>query len=328
MNLFNFPVINIAVAIIISWALFAIFCSLVYEAFAQLKAERGRFMKKYILLQLQDFPNGVNWGSLLYMHGNVDMLSRAPGKPSSDVQPCLFAETLIDVVATAHLVQVQRLPADLEYVTNGNVVYVNGTLANFKKATQTLLPSDMMMFLTQALKSAELNSIQSEAIDESVVYKKLVANIQNWYTELTQRLTLWYKKKTRKYLFVIGALLAFFVNVDSIQLFGVYRDYPAKSQAVASFYNSNAGQLQSDSTNLKIVLDKLGALQKETLLPVGYDFSAIHLAMLDKKIPQPQIHAKTYWFWKIIGVLISGFAASFGGPFWFDVLKKIYSKNP
>ena len=104
MNLFNFPVINIAVAIIISWALFAIFCSLVHEAFAQLKAERGRFMKKYILLQLQDFPNGVNWGSLLYMHGNVDMLSRAPGKPSSDIQPCLFAETLIDVVATAHLV--------------------------------------------------------------------------------------------------------------------------------------------------------------------------------------------------------------------------------
>jgi hypothetical protein len=79
---------------------------------------------------------------------------------------------------------------------------------------------------------------------------------------------------------------------------------------------------------LKILLNKLDTLQKETLLPVGFDSSAIHLAILDKTIPQPQIHEKGFWFWKIIGILVSGFAASFGGPFWFDVLKKIYSKKP
>jgi hypothetical protein len=28
---------------------------------------------------------------------------------------------------------------------------------------------------------------------------------------------------------------------------------------------------------------------------------------------------------KIIGLVITGFAASFGAPFWFDVLKKAYS---
>jgi hypothetical protein len=62
MSFFNIPIINIALAIIISWALFAMLCSFAYEAFAQLKAERGRFMKNYILQQLQDFPNGINWG--------------------------------------------------------------------------------------------------------------------------------------------------------------------------------------------------------------------------------------------------------------------------
>jgi hypothetical protein len=102
-----------------------------------------------------------------------------------------------------------------------------------------------MVFLTQALKSAELNNIPGKAINESEVYKKLVENIERWYTELTERLTLWYKKKTRKYLFIIGAVLALFLNVDRIQLFGVCKASPAKSQAIVSFYNRNAGELQS-----------------------------------------------------------------------------------
>ncbi|HEX5154593.1 MAG TPA: hypothetical protein VFW07_24270 [Parafilimonas sp.] len=317
MNFFDIPIINIAISVIISWALFAIFCSLAYEAFAQLKAERGRFMKNYLEQQLQDFPNGVNWATLIYNHGNVDLLSRTPGKPSSDIDPHLFAETLVNVVANAQIVQIQpglQAPA-----------YTNTILADFKKATQTLLPSDVMMMLTQALKSAELNSISGDAIDENVVYKKLVENLKNWYIELNQRLTLWYKKKTKKALFITGAILAFFINVDSIQLFNIYKDSPAKRQAITSFYNANAGKFQSDSVDLKILLTKLDTLQMQTNLPVGFDSSAINLAIIDRKNEQSRTHHWWFWIWKIIGVLLSGFAASFGGPFWFDVLKKAYS---
>jgi hypothetical protein len=33
------------------------------------------------------------------------------------------------------------------------------------------------------------------------------------------------------------------------------------------------------------------------------------------------------WLFKIGGVLITGFAASYGAPFWFDLLKKIYQRK-
>src|SRR5438309_1236748 len=108
--MFSISVISVAFAIIISWAFFAMLCSFVHETIVQVKAERGRFMRKYLFKQLQDLPNGVNWASLLYLHGTIDLLSRDPDKPTSEIQPDVFAKTLIEVVGSAHIVQMQ-LPA-------------------------------------------------------------------------------------------------------------------------------------------------------------------------------------------------------------------------
>ena len=103
----SIPFLATAIAIVISWALFAILCSLAQEAAAQVIADRGRFMRTYLLKQLQDLPNGVNWAALLYLHGSIDMMSRADNKPTSYISPDLFAKTLIEVVGNSHLVQMQ-----------------------------------------------------------------------------------------------------------------------------------------------------------------------------------------------------------------------------
>src|SRR4051812_1873697 len=104
MNIFSITIVSIAISIIISWALFAIFCSILHEVFAQIKAERGRFMKEYLSRQLKDNSNGVNWASMLYLHGAVDLLSRTTNKPTSEISPRVFAESLIDVVGNSHIV--------------------------------------------------------------------------------------------------------------------------------------------------------------------------------------------------------------------------------
>lgn len=73
------------------------------------------------------------------------------------------------------------------------------------------------------------------------------------------------------------------------------------------------------------MFNKLDSLQKATILPVGFDSSIVKLAIGNRENKPPEINTFWFWFWKIIGVLISGFAASLGAPFWFDVLKKAYS---
>lgn len=320
MNVSSLPVVSIALAIIISWALFAIFCSLVLEAIAQVKAERGRFMKNYLLKQLWDEPNGINWASLLYLHGSIDLLSRAPDKPTNDIAPKLFAESLIETVGNVQLAKMSNEAGVKEYN--------HPALANFKKAIQVMKHSDVMAFLKQSLQSAEMKTLAQTPGNEGLVYENLVNNIQEWYVEFTQRLTTWYKKKTRQRLFILGALLGLLINVDSVELFGIYKNTPATREALINYYQKNAVALEqlanrNDSgvnnneakTQLAAFKQKMDSLDKSIQIPIGTPYSFV----LHPKQP-----LKT-WLLKLLGVLVSGFAASFGAPFWFEVLKKYFS---
>jgi hypothetical protein len=292
----------------------------VHEAIAQIKAERGRFMKYYLHKQLWDEPNGINWASLLYLHGSIDLLSRAPDKPTNDIAPRLFAESLIETVGNVQLVQMSDEAAE--------IAYNQPALANFCKAIQLLKPSDVMAFLKQSMNSAEMQALAQTPGNEGLVYENLVNNIQQWYVEFTQRLTTWYKKKTRQRLFILGALLGLMINIDSVQLFGVYKNTAGARESLINYYEKNAVALEQlanrkDSgvniTQTKKQIagfqQKMDSLNKSIQLPVGIQYSfVLH--------PQQLWDA---WILKLLGVLISGFAASFGAPFWFDVLKRYFS---
>lgn len=346
MNLFSIPIVATAIAIIISWALFAIFCSLLQEAVAQLKAERGRFMKQYLFSQLKDNPNGINWASLLYMHGAIDLLSRTANKPTNDISPRLFAQTLIEVVGNAQLVQMQIPALQKQQAAAGTSVYQQPTLYNFHAATQVLKPSDMVSFFNQAITAATIKAGKDAAgaLNESDVYKNLQEHIENWYTEFSERLTLWYKKKTRQRLFMLGALLALIVNVDSIQLFSFYNDNADARNSVISYYQKNGDALSKLASSLndsnkikqpatdsllkqaKVFYNSVDSLKKMANLPIGYQYS-----ILSKWKPVLKNWDKDSWakaLWKLLGILMSGFAASVGAPFWFDILKKAYSSKP
>jgi hypothetical protein len=328
MEISSIPFLATAIALVISWSLFALLCSFIHEAIAQIKAERGRFMKDYLLQQLQDIPNGVNWASLLYLHGPIDLLSRTTNKPTSDIAPHLFAESMVEVVGKAHLVQIQIPTLSKELRT----VYAQPVLNNYKIATHILKPSDVASFFAHALQSAELQASKNDkgVINETDVYRALVANIESWYVEFTQRLTLWYKKKVRLWLFSVGVLLGIVINVDSIQLFSFYNANADERNAVIILYQSNADTLSSLAHRLErdpshtISIDSLRTLSKwyiakadsmrvTAALPVGYDYSIL------KQFKQESWPQRLF---KLLGILISGFAASFGAPFWFDLLKK------
>jgi len=391
MNLFSIPIVAIAISIVIAWALFAILCSLIHEAIVQIKAERGRFMHFYLLKQLQDLTNEINWGNALYQQGNVSLLSRDIRKPSDDIDPAVFANTIIAAVGNSHILQskLQSLGAEHKNSTEIKsedtkyegaspassgleaIVYNNRLLYNFKAAVSYLKPSEQISLFISALEHAEAQSaLTGGTINEQQVYQHLVENLQNWFTELTQRLTLWYKKKTRRRLFWLGLLLAIVLNVDSVQLFTIFKANPDTRNKVIDFYQKNAGYLNgianqldsgmtlkkndtimvhsnmyTDTAKLKKQVDsllrqrkindnqlihnidslhamaktyttKVDSLIKSADLPIGIQYNIIN---------NPCNIISWEFLLKLIGFLISGFAASFGAPFWFELLKKVYS---
>lgn len=238
MTLPDIPILSTAIAIVISWALFALFCSYLLEAWVQIKADRGRFMKNYLYQQLMDEPNGINWADRLYSHGTIDLLSRDPKKPSNDISPKLFAATLVDVVGSSHLVQSQ-IKSFRELDTPVN--YKSTLLKDFKYGTLILNSSDVVTLFRQAIAYAELKATkdQNGASNEVEVYDYLIGYLENWFTEFSQRLTLWYKKQTRERLFYLGVIMAVIINVDSFQLFNFYENDPRAAAQVIQFYNEH-----------------------------------------------------------------------------------------
>lgn len=324
MDLQSIPIVAVAISVVICWSLFSLFCSFVQEAIAQIKGERGRYMKKYLFKQFYDQPNGVNWASMLYMHGSVDLLTRAANKPTSDIHPRIFAETLIDVVGKAHITQINK------ETVQDQLNYQSPLLNNFKAATLCLQQSDVVGFFQQAMTSAEMMAGTNGVPDESAIYKSLVDQVEQWHGEMMQRLSIWYKKKTKVWLFVVGSLLAIIINVDSIQLFGHFSDSPASRKVMMDYYEANADRLEklavnSSADSSAVYIERLGVLKnemdslaKKAELPVGIKHSLFRESGRENR----------NYFLAVLGFLLSGFAASAGAPFWFELLKKAYSAKP
>ena len=65
MEFSSITILTTALSIVICRALFPMACSFIREAFAQMKAERGYFMKEDVYKQLQDLSNDINRVALL-----------------------------------------------------------------------------------------------------------------------------------------------------------------------------------------------------------------------------------------------------------------------
>ncbi|MFT3796732.1 hypothetical protein [Flavobacterium sp.] len=239
MDIFSLPIVEVGLSIIISWALFAIFCSMIHETLVQIKSERGRFFKKYILQQLYDNPNKINWGSMLYTNSAVDLLSREHNKPASEITPKIFSEALIEVVANAHLVQSSK-NGDPNYQPTFN----NPLLSDFEYGTKILLPSSVIDFLKSALTKARIKATTDGLLNEDLVYKQLIEDISDWYAQLCTRTSIWYGKATKMRLFFLGLIISVALNINSVTLFKYYNDNPTARKAVIAYYQKNKVALE------------------------------------------------------------------------------------
>lgn len=338
MDIFSLPILEVAVSIIICWMLFSIFCSMIHETLVQIKGERGRFLKKYILKQMYDNPNQINWGSLMYTNSNIDLLSRAYNKPSSQISPKIFSETLIETVAHSHMVQ--SLKATIPAVTE----YKSPLLNDFAYATKVLIPSDVMTFLQGALERSRIKAVNENGIDEEKLYNVLVEEVSGWYGQLCDMTTIWYKKATKTRLFFMALIISVAINVDSVKLFEYFTDNPEARSEVLKYYAANeaylekmahkydasAGadlsverkaELDSIKADLKVFTAKTDSLIKANKIPVGWDFSEKNApATKDAKVAEQGSGKNSVPFWGL-GFVITAFAASMGAPYWYSVLK-------
>ena len=140
---------------------------------------------------------------------------------------------------------------------------------------------------------------------------KLRLEIEHWYDDAMNRVSGWYKRKSHVWLLVFGVLVAATWNVDTLQVVDKLWNDPAARAAVLSQADHAAQAPDTDE------LEKLaGSYQdvKALELPVGWTGGGSD---------SPRAFPDSINLTKILGLLLTALAVSFGAPFWFDALSKL-----
>jgi len=187
---------------------------------------------------------------------------------------------------------------------------------------------------TDKLKSS-IEFIQNEEVKNQIVaYAEGVeskvdafkSNVEQWYENVMDRTSGWYKRQTQAILFGIGITIASSFNADVISIYQQLSSDPKLALQIAS--QAQAFVLEQDqrpdvylNEGEKILTpDDIGKLKKlisndiaSVRSPLGVGWG---LVKFDEMGWQD-------WLLKFGGWLVTAFGIMLGAPFWFDLLRKL-----
>jgi uncharacterized protein (DUF486 family) len=357
---FSSTIVQVAISVVISWALFAILCSMIHEVIVRLKSERGRFYRTKINNKLFDRSNQINWGILIYNDSSIKLFTKSEKAPPAEIDSKTMAEVLVNTVANCQAAQILKFNHP-----NETDLFQQKLLNNLDFAITNLGQSDVIVMLRKTFDKAKIKAFENQSYNEEKLYNILLKELTIWFDQFNSRTSAWYKKLSQKRLFALGFLVAVVTNVDSIALLEYYKGNPTARIAMIDFYAKNKQQLEAltvkydtirqvtqlDSlalsetkANIAGLANQIDSLKNNLELPVGWDQAfrdAVKMkpnksqqnnenSRIDDGQKIPINSGVTTLFgiplsvilFKILGFVISGFAASLGAPFWFDLLKK------
>lgn len=198
-------IIEIIISLMLVYAILSILTSLLVEWQNSRNKTRGIMLRQAIFQMLNDSLN-LNYGYLLLKHPLVNsMNNKEENRPFQYLHSGIFADALIDVISDQ---------ANVGLPVNANISDVqqpkpNNAVELFEKGIEQMNDSSFK------------NMLQSLSLKSGGNYEKLKESIAEWYNRNNERTSGWYKRKQKKLSFVMGLLVAFVLNADSIHLFKV-----------------------------------------------------------------------------------------------------------
>lgn len=309
--MFGSTILDVAIGIIFVFILVSIICSAIREGFESLLKTRAAHLEHGIRELLND-RGGNGLAKDLFQHPLVAALydndyesARRPhdgtarpwalargGKLPSYIPSRSFALALMDLAVRGREITPEN--------SSGGAPAIS--LQSLREGVGSLQNEKVQRALLTAIDSAQgdLNRAQ--------------ANLEAWYDSAMDRVSGWYKRSTHFVIFFIGLFVAVTLNIDTTAIARhLYRDTGARAAAVAA-----AGALSAAGTTAGIGYEEARAELDSLRLPIGWSNREARPKGLDP--------FREFWVWSVvpvIGWLMTAAAATFGAPFWFDVLNKV-----
>lgn len=299
--MFNSATLDVVIGLVLLYSLLAILASTINEFLASLAEWRSKNLE-IGLRNLLD-GNDAAGAALLdrfYEHPLIRGLHTrrffAPGGPNSSKKPSyiparLFVSALEDIL----------LPTDRQAGPQ--------TLQDLRASASALPPGDTRDALIALLDGAGGD------------LKKGREAIEHWFDDAMDRLSGWYKRQVQVIIFVISLATAFALNADTLTITNTLIHNPeirafvvARAEQVAVQTPGPNGETPEASfKEVQTALEDVGSLQ----LPLGWKNGWEDLRAV---LPWTDLQA---FVLKLVGILVTAVAMSFGSQFWFDLLNRL-----
>ena len=320
------------------FATVALFCSAVCEVFATFTQKRAKLLVAGLRSMLDQTASGA--GNLTLDTGAAQAEAQrikdivtgqagaAPGTPGAQVSLtlALFGHPLVEATTAPKLRT--RGPGTRTRAPS----YLSATL--FARALiDTLVPDadgqtdiTTIMARVQSLPDglpakASLLSLLRKANTDVATF---TLDVENWYDGQMARVSGWYKRWSQLVLGIVGLVVAAVINIDTFHIaHQVYVDEPLRTVIVAQAESgalcngdvaAPSGTLNSAAASPNSAQDRVACSQQE----VG-QLGAAGLPIWWTGDGPSGIG----WLAKIVGLIVTAFAVSFGAPFWFGALSRI-----
>jgi hypothetical protein len=308
-------IIQTAIAVIVVYLVFSVIVYICVEWFSSIFK-----IRQYTLKDALSFALSPQVATLIYKHPQIERLSKK-GLPSY-IPANNFALALIDETITQ--AGIPRTPADAP----------TQIFQNFQAAVPKLPTSELQKLLVSLLGT-------------STSLEQLTISIEEWFNRYMDRVTGWYKRKIKVFVFGIAAIVTVACNVDSIHVIRT----AATDSSTRDRLNAFADQILKDSLINTVVMQQAQddeyfadyvnddsfngstpgeqAVVRDSLVAASTLDRLERLQRLNMTIQQWNLpigwkQHKGYSLWyEILGWILTTIALSFGAPFWFDLLKRL-----
>lgn len=185
-----------------------------------------------------------------------------------------------------------------------------GDLSRIEQKIEELPDDDLKNVLKQFLNEAEGNV---DAFREG---------IKNWYNDVMDRASGWYKRSTQKILIGVGLTIAIIFNADTLAIYERLESDPESLQAVVALADEFVAK--NDTLALQQIDPEFQATYNDLKSFVNTEMASVESPLgLGWKNVDTNVMSGYDWLAKVVGWLVTAMAVSLGAPFWFDLLRKI-----
>jgi hypothetical protein len=287
-------VLEVAIGLLFVYLVFSLVCSAAQELVSTALSWRAKNLEEGLrsMLQGEEKPNPddrvlaelAKHPRIKAMHARKRILGRNQKLPAY-MSARTFSLVLLDTLAPAESGQAPKLLG----------TRIREGLKQFPDAAG--LKRDLLAMLEAA--GEERDRLRTE--------------IEHWFDDTMNRVSGWYRRKTQLFLVVFGLAVAAIGNIDTIYIVDRLWNDPAARSAVVARAQETAAASPEELEQQVDTVGEIRALQ----LPVGWTTPATD------PDADPRAFPESIDFLKVVGILLSGLALSFGAPFWFDALGKI-----